>query len=123
MLRYSVMWRKYRWQQLSTTAKDANGVNGWSSPLAMRVMDIPRIDSTGKAIPAAVWIQSCGGGRPTVYGGDTEMGICSTCDKMMSYGVLKAFLNPDHKCDARCTSARGHNCECSCGGVNHGVAA
>ncbi len=23
-------------------------------------------------------------------------------------------------CDARCTSARGHNCECSCGGANHG---
>lgn len=25
-----------------------------------------------------------------------------------------------HKCDARCTSAKGNNCECSCGGVNHG---
>jgi hypothetical protein len=82
-----------------------------------------RIDSTGTAVPAAVWIQSCGGGRPTVYGGDIEMGICATCHKMMSFGTLKAFVNPDHKCDARCTSARGHNCECSCGGVNHGVAA
>lgn len=81
-----------------------------------------RIDSTGKAVPAAVWIQSCGGGKPTVYGGDTEMGICA-CGKMMTFGALKAFLNPDHKCDARCTSARGHNCECSCGGANHGVAA
>lgn len=26
----------------------------------------------------------------------------------------------DTPCDHRCTSARGHNCECSCGGVNHG---
>jgi len=26
-----------------------------------------------------------------------------------------------HKCDARCMNARGHNCECSCGGVNHGI--
>lgn len=23
-------------------------------------------------------------------------------------------------CDARCTSAKGHQCECSCGGKNHG---
>ncbi len=26
-----------------------------------------------------------------------------------------------HKCDARCMSAKGHNCECSCGGKNHGI--
>lgn len=26
----------------------------------------------------------------------------------------------EHVCDARCTSAKGHNCECSCGGANHG---
>lgn len=31
--------------------------------------------------------------------------------------------NPSlHKCDARCMSAIGHNCECSCGGKNHGAA-
>lgn len=24
------------------------------------------------------------------------------------------------KCDARCLNARGHDCECACGGVNHG---
>ena len=28
-----------------------------------------------------------------------------------------------HKCDARCMNAKGHNCECSCGGANHGIAA
>ncbi len=26
-----------------------------------------------------------------------------------------------HKCDARCASATGHVCECSCGGKNHGA--
>lgn len=26
-----------------------------------------------------------------------------------------------HKCDKRCLNAQGHNCECSCGGVNHGA--
>jgi len=30
--------------------------------------------------------------------------------------------NPSlHKCDARCMHAKGRNCECSCGGKNHGV--
>lgn len=92
-------------------------------PLEMRKGHFSRIDSNGTAQPASVWIQSCGGGRLTVYGGDVEFGICSGCNRMMTFGVLKAFLRPDHKCDARCTSARGHNCECSCGGVNHGIAA
>jgi hypothetical protein len=25
-----------------------------------------------------------------------------------------------HKCDARCAHAKGHKCECACGGKNHG---
>jgi len=82
-----------------------------------------RTDAQGNPQPAGVYVRAIGGGRPTVYGGDVEMGICSGCDRMMDFGVLKAFLRPEHKCDARCTSARGHNCECSCGGANHGVAA
>lgn len=82
-----------------------------------------RLADSGERIPAGVWIQSCGGGRPPVYGGDVEMGICTSCRKMMTFGALKAVYSPEHKCDARCTSARGHNCECACGGKNHGVAA
>lgn len=32
--------------------------------------------------------------------------------------------NPSlHICDVRCQSATGHNCECQCGGQNHGIAA
>lgn len=32
--------------------------------------------------------------------------------------------NPSlHKCNSRCQSAKGHNCECECGGENHGIAA
>lgn len=26
----------------------------------------------------------------------------------------------NHKCDDRCTNAKGFKCECSCGGANHG---
>jgi len=30
--------------------------------------------------------------------------------------------NPSkHACDNRCMSAKGHVCECSCGGKNHGI--
>lgn len=30
--------------------------------------------------------------------------------------------NPSlHQCDARCRHAKGHNCECSCGGQFHGA--
>ena len=30
--------------------------------------------------------------------------------------------NPSlHKCDARCRNAKGHDCECSCGGEFHGA--
>lgn len=30
--------------------------------------------------------------------------------------------NPSlHVCDARCRHAKGHNCECSCGGKFHGI--
>jgi hypothetical protein len=82
-----------------------------------------RADSTGIERPAGVWIDACGGGRPTVYGGDVEMGICLTCGKMMSFGQLKAHLRPEVKCNAICTGARGHVCDCSCGGKNHGIAA
>lgn len=28
---------------------------------------------------------------------------------------------PEIKCDARCQNAKGHKCECSCGGKNHGA--
>lgn len=26
-----------------------------------------------------------------------------------------------HKCDGRCLHAKGRNCECACGGANHGA--
>lgn len=30
--------------------------------------------------------------------------------------------NPSlHKCDGRCVHAKGHICECACGGANHGT--
>ena len=42
------------------------------------------------------------------------------CGKSMSSNVIKGIRNDAIKCDARCENAKGHNCECSCGGKNHG---
>lgn len=41
------------------------------------------------------------------------------CGNEQYLDVVRGFQS-DHKCDARCTSATGKNCECSCGGANHG---
>jgi hypothetical protein len=92
-------------------------------PLGTRGAGFYRLGSNGEYIPSCIWIQSCGGGKPTVYGGDTEFGLCPVCGRMMSYGHLKATLRPEVKCSAICTGARGPNCDCSCGGANHGYAA
>lgn len=90
---------------------DGDNKRGWS-----------RRDAAGQYYPAGIYISRCGGGQPTIYGGDTESGLCPSCGKMMDYGPVNGTFNPDHKCDARCTGARGHNCDCSCGGANHGIA-
>lgn len=38
--------------------------------------------------------------------------------------VIFRKANPsNHKCDARCLHATGQQCECSCGGKNHGAQA
>jgi hypothetical protein len=80
-----------------------------------------RLSTDGRRIDPGVWILAIGGGRPTEYGGDTAVGLCPQCHRKMQYGKLSGHVDLAHKCDARCSSARGHNCECSCGGVNHGA--
>ena len=45
-------------------------------------------------------------------------GVTVPLDRWVDYRVDKPSL---HKCDARCMNAKGHNCECSCGGKNHGL--
>lgn len=63
---------------------------------------------------------ACGGGRPPLY--HYLAGRCA-CGSM--HFVERAIRRPNtpsnHKCDSRCVNARGRNCECSCGGQNHGA--
>ena len=78
----------------------------------------------------ATWIARCPGCRAhrRIERGDVvawwngRPSIACECGRSMGAKLLKGFVT-DHECDARCMGAKGHVCECSCGGANHGVAA
>ena len=48
------------------------------------------------------------------------------CEKHSRYPLnwhsINGIVNAAHVCDSRCINAIGHNCECACGGANHGNA-
>jgi hypothetical protein len=50
-------------------------------------------------------------------------GVAKNSEELMPVTrIVEYQKNPSlHKCDARCRSAKGHSCECSCGGKNHGI--
>lgn len=62
-------------------------------------------------------------GRVNAYGRTVKVAEdvigCPKCSKPMSMAVVQGTVT-DHVCDERCTEAKGHKCECSCGGANHG---
>ncbi len=45
---------------------------------------------------------------------------CKCCGKKWWAEQVTGHYNPKIKCNARCTSATGCQCDCSCGGKNHG---
>lgn len=49
-------------------------------------------------------------------------GQCPRCgERHQAERAIEYSLTPSrHRCDARCENARGHVCECACGGINHG---
>lgn len=46
---------------------------------------------------------------------------CQCCGRYMVGKRISGTVNVGVPCDRRCTGATGHNCECSCGGINHGA--
>lgn len=38
----------------------------------------------------------------------------------LSFRQVQGRISDRHICDSRCFYAKGHDCECSCGGANHG---
>lgn len=63
-------------------------------------------------------------GRGPFYVGNMARWVGRTADghELPVTRIIGYSTNPSrHACDARCQTARGSNCECSCGGANHGV--
>lgn len=62
-------------------------------------------------------------GRINKYGREVTVSrdfvLCPHCGREMSAKLIKG-IKTDHECDARCMASKGPNCECSCGGANHG---
>lgn len=52
----------------------------------------------------------------TVWAGLTVDGILLPVTRSIRYSLTPS----KHRCDARCINAKGHNCECACGGKHHG---
>lgn len=46
--------------------------------------------------------------------------VCDEHDRYLTVVAIKGIVNVDKTCDGRCMNATGPNCECSCGGENHG---
>jgi hypothetical protein len=77
----------------------------------------------------STWVARCGdcrGHRRLTAGTTVEMWnskpLVRCCGSQMTCKRLKGSVS-DHECGSRCLSSKGHVCECSCGGVNHGSAA
>lgn len=46
--------------------------------------------------------------------------VCGTPHRAERY-IRRKSMPSNHECDARCMNATGHQCECACGGANHGA--
>lgn len=46
---------------------------------------------------------------------------CAGCGQPQLAKEVRGKYNPAVPCNAKCTTAKGFTCECSCGGKNHGA--
>jgi hypothetical protein len=46
---------------------------------------------------------------------------CRGCGRAIAAAPVRGTYAPDKKCNAKCLASTGHDCECSCGGKNHGA--
>lgn len=70
--------------------------------------------------------QLTAGGRDRViwhkYNGVTHYAAaCRVCAGLAPGRRIAGIVRAEVPCDARCTTAKGWSCTCSCGGTNHGA--
>lgn len=58
---------------------------------------------------------------PDPSGAHKLMYICAGCNNQRLAAPVIGKYNPGKECNAKCQAATGRQCECSCGGKNHGV--
>lgn len=52
--------------------------------------------------------------------GDTALN-CRQCGRPKWAEPVRGVLRPEIRCNAKCMASKGPQCECSCGGANHGA--
>lgn len=72
--------------------------------------DVPAVEAS-----EFFYLTSCQGG------GQTAHRSCRECGRgLHRWSSVRGKVNAAVKCNARCTGARRSDCECECGGHNHG---
>lgn len=61
-----------------------------------------------------------GDGRAYRVGNEGWFARCGNGHPFFVLKRIKGTFSEVHECDARCLNAKGSECTCSCGGVNHG---
>lgn len=62
----------------------------------------------------------CSGCRVTVLVGE-KFTTHAACGSWVTGAKEIKARNTDHECGAKCTSATGPNCDCTCAGQRHGI--
>lgn len=77
--------------------------------------------ATGEQIkPADSWKDVTAGTGPYAVPNYGIFARCPSRHKVFHLKQIKGTYSESHHCDSRCLNAKGHECTCSCGGLNHG---
>jgi hypothetical protein len=97
-------------------AKGCNAIVRITVPMmAIKVREYP---FNGHSYERTKWVPSDQYGR---YWIPHHLGMhCVKHHWPIFFTPINGKYSPRHRCDARCLNAMGPNCECSCGGENHG---
>ena len=57
----------------------------------------------------------------THRGFEPPVSSCGGCQRPTRGATIRGQFSAAHRCDSRCIYAKGPDCECSCGGANHGA--
>ena len=99
--------------------------NGKCTPCARRFSVLA--ETNGQRVHVPGWgmadqYVTDGGALLTQYSNiDAVIVPCPGCGKSKIAQPVLGKFRADKKCDGRCLAATGHQCECACGGKNHGA--